>query len=80
MTPDDRTGQDLQSTIDSIEEDATRLAEIERQKRGLEPDDPRMVTLSEQAVELAHRAELAAVSERQLVEEVAAGEPPGRPN
>ena len=80
MTRDDRISQDLRSTIDSIDEDATRLAEIERQKRQLEPDDPRMLTLSNHAVELAHRAERAAVSERQLVEEAAAGEPPRRPN
>ena len=80
MTRDDRTSQDLRSTIDAIDADATRLAEIERQKRDLEPDDPRMLALSNHAVELAHRAERAAVSERQLVQEAAEDEPPRRPN
>jgi hypothetical protein len=80
MTADDRTSEDLRSTIDAIDADATSLAEIERQKRELEPDDPRMVALSNHAVELAQRAERAAVSERQLVEEAAEDEPPRRPN
>ena len=44
---------DLRATVDSITADAARLAEIERQKRDLEPGDPRLLPLSEKAHALA---------------------------
>ena len=46
---------DLRATADSITTDADRLAEIETQKRDLEPGDPRIVSLSAEAYAIAER-------------------------
>ena len=49
--------EDLMATEDSIRTDAGRLADLERTKATLEPDDPKVEGLSADAVKLAQRIE-----------------------
>jgi hypothetical protein len=72
--------EDLRSTIDAIDTDATRLAAVEQEKQDLDPDSPRMRELSQDAVELARRLERATLEEREIVNGTEDAQPPGRPH
>jgi hypothetical protein len=80
MTSEERDRDDLRSTIDAIDADATRLAAVEDEKQDLDPDDPRMRELSEDAVHLARRIEQATLEERNLVNGHGDSRPPRRPH
>jgi len=80
MTRNARDLEDLRSTMDAIDNDATRLAAVEQEKQGLDPDHPRMRELSQYAVELARRLERATLEEREIVDDASDAHPPGRPH
>lgn len=60
------TEQDLQATSESIKADARRLLEIEHAKTELEPTDPKVDALSDQAVVIAKRTLDKTLVEREL--------------
>jgi hypothetical protein len=60
---------DLRATSESVESDAERLAAIEREKQSLNADDPRLVTLSDEAARLAREIQLKAEAERDIAGE-----------
>ncbi|HEV8403625.1 MAG TPA: hypothetical protein VGQ31_11380 [Candidatus Limnocylindrales bacterium] len=64
--------QDLRATEEDIAADSMRLAAIERQKAGLEPDDPRLTELSVEGERLARQIVPKTVAERDIVEDLAA--------
>lgn len=66
--------QDLRATAEAIAADATRLAEIEREKADLEPDDPRLAELSSQGERLARQIVPKTVAERDITDELAGAE------
>jgi hypothetical protein len=66
--------QDLRATAEDIAADASRLAAIERQKAGLEPDDPRLTELSSQGELLARQIVPKTVAERDITDELAGAE------
>ncbi len=66
--PDAR--DDLRATSESIEGDAERLRDLEVQKQALDPADPSVVELSNEAEDLTHRIAHKATSERELSEEI----------
>jgi hypothetical protein len=63
---------DLRATAEDIAADATRLAEIEDEKAGLEADDPRLVELSAEGEELARRLVPKTAAESELAAEALA--------
>jgi hypothetical protein len=75
---DDTTGdsdqagakEDLRATTDSIRTDVSRLASLEDDKRALDPEDPDVDRLSDEAVGLADRIGRETRAERQLSEEI----------
>src|SRR5436189_17910 len=69
--------QDLRATEEDIAADSTRLADIEREKAGLEPDDPRLTQLSAEGERLARRIVPKTVAERDIADEVASPQKPG---
>jgi chromosome segregation ATPase len=62
--------QDLRATSDAIQSDAARLAELEDVKGNLDPSDPRVDQLSEQAYELAAEIKDKSEAERELSDEL----------
>ncbi|HET7703637.1 MAG TPA: hypothetical protein VFK35_09565 [Candidatus Limnocylindrales bacterium] len=62
--------QDLRATAASIRVDIGRLAALEDEKLALDPQDPRVDDVSDEAVELADRIQREARAERQLSREV----------
>ena len=68
MTFDEPKREDLKSTIDAIDADAQLLSAVEEAKRDLEPGDPRLLELSQDAVDLARRLERATLEERDLLD------------
>lgn len=62
--------QDLHATAASIRVDIGRLAALEDQKLALDPQDPRVDAVSDEAVELADRIQRETRAERQLSREV----------
>jgi hypothetical protein len=62
--------EDLRTTGESILADAQRLAAIEIDKMALDPDDPQVDHLSDDAIDLAHRLEHETRVERQLSAEL----------
>jgi hypothetical protein len=64
------TEQDLRATSDAIKVDIGRLATIEDEKMALDPRDPRVDGLSDQAVALADRIARETRAERQLSDEL----------
>jgi hypothetical protein len=77
MNDDERTEanlsskeQDLRATGDSIRADLGRLADVEADKRALDPKDPDMDRLSEVAVELADRIARKTRAERELSDHI----------
>ena len=63
---------DLRATAEDIAADATRLAEIEDEKAGLEADDPRLVELSAEGEALARRLVPKTAAESELAAEALA--------
>jgi hypothetical protein len=68
--PDPR--QDLHATAESIRRDAAQVKVLEEQKTELDPEDPRVVDLSEQVERLAAGLKDKAAAERELAEEIQA--------
>ncbi len=64
--------QDLRATAESIQRDARQVATLEEQKTELDPNDPRVVHISEQVERLAVGLQDKAVAERELAEEIQA--------
>ncbi len=62
--------QDLKATADSIKTDIGRLAALEDEKLVLDPEDPRVDMVSDEAVGLADRIARETRVERQLSREV----------
>ena len=60
--------QDLRATGDSIRADVGRLADVEADKRALDPKDPEVDRLSGVVVELADRIARKTRAERELSE------------
>ena len=63
--------QDLRATEEDIAADSMRLAALERDKAGLEPDDPRLNELSAEGERLARRIVPKTVAERDIADELA---------
>ena len=63
--------QDLRATAEDIAVDATRLAALEREKAGLEPDDPRLTELSSEGERLARQIVPKTVAELDITDELA---------
>jgi len=70
---DDRSArkQDLRATTDSIQSDAARLAEIEREKGEMEAADQRVDALSSEAVKVSDGIARKTRAERELNEGLA---------
>ncbi|HET7728219.1 MAG TPA: hypothetical protein VFK54_12940 [Candidatus Limnocylindrales bacterium] len=68
--------EDLRATIDSVGDDAQKLAAIEEEKGRLDPTDPRMTELSSQAKELAARLERGVVAEDRIARDLQREPPP----
>ena len=62
---------DLRATSEDIAADAVELKELEERKAKLEPDDDRLVTLSEAAEDLAERIVAKTTSETLLAKDAA---------
>jgi hypothetical protein len=62
--------EDLKATGDSIHADVERLSSLEKHKSGLDPDDPQVDHLSDEAVELSGRIARETKAERQLSDEI----------
>ena len=67
--PESSNEEDLRSTAESVRADSGELAEIEDEKIGLEPADPRVDALSARAAELAERIVVKTRAELQLAAE-----------
>ena len=63
--------QDLRATSEDIAADAARLGALEMRKAKLEPEDPRLIPLSQAAEELAERIAAKATSETALAKDAA---------
>ena len=63
------TGDDLRATSESIAADADRLREIEERKQELPEGHPELVTLSEEAEQVARDIVPKTVAERELAHE-----------
>lgn len=61
---------DFAATSESVEDDAERLVEIEHEKQGLDPADPRVDTLSIEAERLAGQIQQKSRLERQLADDI----------
>ena len=64
---------DLRATSDSIRQDAAQVDDIEREKAGLDADDPRIDTLSRQVEHVIERMQVKAAAETELASEIEAG-------
>ena len=62
--------EDFAATSESVEDDAERLVEIEHEKQGLDPADPRVDTLSMEAERLAGQIQQKSRLERQLASDI----------
>jgi hypothetical protein len=72
--------QDLRATAEAIRSDATRLAELENAKLGLEPDDPRVDQMSVEAQRLASGIKDKSEAERELSGMLEQEEEPPQPS
>jgi hypothetical protein len=64
---------DFQATVEDIAQDARELEQIESEKAGLDPADPRVRPLSTRAEELAEQLHHKTLAERDLAETAADG-------
>jgi len=60
------TGSALRATSDALLADLAALEELERQKRGLEPDDPQLVDTARKVETIARRLLGQSVKQREL--------------
>ena len=60
------TGSALRTTSDALLADLAALEELEREKRGLEPDDPQLVVKARKVEAIARRLLGASVKQREL--------------
>ena len=60
---------DLRATTEDIAAEAARLKQIEDEKSRLAPDDPRLLSLSEESEEIARRLVPKTVAEREMADE-----------
>ncbi|MDQ3406968.1 MAG: hypothetical protein M3472_02270 [Chloroflexota bacterium] len=60
---------DLMATSDAILEDTNRLRALEREKRTLQINDPRVESLSSEIVSLAERVRTLATAEEDIAHE-----------
>lgn len=65
---------DLRSTAEALQDDADLLAALEKEKETLDPADPRMPELAREVEELLRRMTTKAAAERELVDEIQAGQ------
>jgi hypothetical protein len=65
--------EDLRSTTETMSAEAERLRDIEELKVTLEPDDPRLLALAEEAERIADRLSAMAGIEKELASEVVEG-------
>jgi len=65
---------DLRATAEDIAADAARLAAIEKEKEGLETDDPRLLELSAEGEKIARRLVPKTAAESELAGEALATE------
>lgn len=80
-SPDDDRRDDLDATSESLQVDAERLVDVEREKQGLDEGDPRVDTLSIEAEHLAVEIEHKSRVERDLAKVIPEdGESPDRSN
>jgi hypothetical protein len=69
---EDERREDLTATSTSLRDDAKRVQDIEEEKQGLDPDDPRVDALSHEAERIA-----ADIADKSRIErELAADTPP----
>jgi hypothetical protein len=61
---------DLRATAEALQQDADQLEALEKEKEGLEPDDPRLAELSHRVEELLKRMATKSTVERALVDEL----------
>lgn len=61
---------DLRATADSLGADAARLHELETRKRSLDPSDPEVVAISEEAAEIAGRVGTASAAQLELSRDI----------
>jgi hypothetical protein len=64
---------DLRATAEDIASDASELTSIEKEKAGLQADDPRLAELSRRGERLARRILPKTIAERELVDDLAIG-------
>ena len=62
------TGDALRRTSDELLRDLETLVQLEEEKRGVEPGDPRLVDLAEQIEVIAQRVLVSSSSQRQQTE------------
>jgi hypothetical protein len=74
------TGSALRATSDALVRDLERLASIEREKRELTPDDPRIVELASEVETIALRVLGKSVRQRELTEDARDELQSGDPN
>jgi hypothetical protein len=74
------TGSSLRATSDALIQDLERLTSLEREKRELKPDDPRLVILAGEVEEIAERVLGHSVQQRELTEEARAAVKAGDPD
>lgn len=68
MSERERMGEDLRATSEAITSDVKRLGEMEKAKREMTPDDPRLVEMSAKAERLAGQVHRETKAERELAE------------
>jgi hypothetical protein len=62
--------EDLQATSDALLRDVERLRDLEREKRTLDVQDPRVAELSAQIEQLSRRTHIKSAAEHESVEEL----------
>ncbi len=70
-----RARDDIRATIDVALDTAESIAEIERRKRELDPEDPKTLELSTKSAALGARLAATTQAEAEIAEELATGEP-----
>lgn len=61
---------DLRATSDSLMRDLDRMRQLEEEKRGLPPDDPRLVELATEIEGLSERTQTTSAAQREIAEEI----------
>jgi hypothetical protein len=81
MADDDERRDDLAATSESLQGDAERLVDIEREKQALDAADPQVDALSIEAERVAGQIQQKSRIERDLADDLPEdGKPPSRSN